>query len=99
MENDPRTAQSGGPCNVSLVRCRACGRAEECSPTDVAAHIRAGGAACCGRVMDLFVQVAWPGGASAILKMPPPRPAASGPPPGPPTGQWNPAAGPRAPGA
>ena len=91
MDNYPTPAPSNRPRQMSLVRCQSCGRTEECSPTDVTAHMRAGGAVCCEHVMDLFVQVAWPGQTSGVVKAPPRRTLpADAPSEPPPTGEWNP---------
>ena len=92
-DTDPTPApRSSSARHVSLVRCPVCGRADECSAMDVTAHMRAGGAVCCGRVMDLFIQVAWPGQPSAVVKVPAARTPPSRPTP-PPTAAWEPKAG------
>jgi hypothetical protein len=44
------------PSNVNLLRCAACGKTQECTPTDALKCSRSHSPRCCGEVMALYVE-------------------------------------------
>ena len=54
-----------------LVRCDQCGRADECSASDLLRYTREGWPKCCGNVMALFSEAEKPGSDDTTLDRPP----------------------------